>query len=224
MSITNKSYWFYMLMLNRNKHMSHEVKKGQVTYDAEGNDVESSKYFSRKVHWPGNTLSGVTIGRGYDMGNRTKVAVKHDMLKSGVEDKKATSLSEGAGLKGDKAKEFVANNKESITKITVANQVRMFDNIYPVYEARAKNNYIKWTVNEKDKTEWDKLHQAIKDVLVDFVYQGFTKGAKPMKAGMKNDFDELIKYIDGSITMKRYEAGRNRIKYLKKNKSAVKVK
>jgi hypothetical protein len=198
--------------------MSHEVKKGQVTYDAEGSDVASSKYYSREIHWPGNSLSGVTIGRGYDMGNRTKVAVKHDMLKAGIEDKKATSLSEGAGLKGDKAKEFVTNNKESITKITVANKVKMFDKIYPGYEIRAKNNYIRWTASEKDKTEWDKLHQAIKDVLVDFVYQGFTKGAKPMKAGMKNDFDELIKYINGSTTMKRYEAGRNRVKYLKKHK------
>ena len=48
------------------------VESGQVTFDAEGNDIESSRYFSRVIHWPGNTESGVTIGRGYDMGNRTK--------------------------------------------------------------------------------------------------------------------------------------------------------
>jgi len=201
--------------------MSNKVKKGQVTYDAEGSDVESSKYFSRVIHWPGNSLSGVTIGRGYDMGNRTKVAVKQDMTKAGIEEKKAKSLSEGAGLKGDKAKEFVTKNKDSIDKITLAQQVKMFDNIYPGYESRAKKNYVKWTASEKDKTAWDKLHQAIRDVLVDFVYQGFTKGERPMKAGMNNDFDELIKYINGSTTMKRYEAGRNRVKYLKKHKPAT---
>jgi len=48
--------------------MSTKVKKGQVTFDAEGTDIESSKYFSRVIHWPGNALSRVTIGRGYDMG------------------------------------------------------------------------------------------------------------------------------------------------------------
>lgn len=97
----------------------------------------------------------------------------------------------------------------------------MFDSIYPDYESRAKKDYVKWTASEKDKTAWDKLHQAIRDVLVDFVYQGFTKGERPMKAGMNNDFDELIKYINGSTTMKRYEAGRNRVKYLKKHKPAT---
>lgn len=55
-------------------------------------------------------------------------------------------------------------------------------------------------------------------MLVDFVYQGFTKGPKPMKAGMNNSFNELIKYIDGAAAIKRYEPGRNRVKYLKARK------
>jgi len=41
-----------------------------------------------------------------------------------------------------------------------------------------------------------------------------------MKAGMNNDFDELIKYIEGSPALKQYEAGRNRVKYLKARKPA----
>ena len=39
------------------------VAAGQVTFDAEGNDTPGSLYFSRVVHWPGNSKSGVTIGR-----------------------------------------------------------------------------------------------------------------------------------------------------------------
>ena len=53
---------------------------------------------------------------------------------------------------------------------------------------------------------------------MDFVYQGFTKGPNPMKAGMNNDYDELIKYINSEPSMKQYEAGRNRVKYLKSRK------
>ncbi|MCF6254983.1 MAG: pesticin C-terminus-like muramidase [Gammaproteobacteria bacterium] len=198
--------------------MSTKVKKGQITFDAEGNDAETSKYFSRVIHWPGNALSGVTIGRGYDMGNRTKIVVKQDMTKAGIPSNTAKALSEGAGLKGAKAKEFAEKHKKTIGKITHAQQVKLFDNIYPNYESRAKQNYDKWTATEKSRVEWNKLDQAIRDVLVDFVYQGFTKGPNPMKAGMNNDFDELIKYINETAAIKQYEPGRNRVKYLKSRK------
>jgi len=128
-----------------------KVKKGQVTFDAEGDDKENSRYFSRVIHWPGNALSGVTIGRGYDMGNRTKVAVKQDMTKAGIPEAKAKFLAEGAGLKGAKAKDFVKNKKDSIGKITHAYQIKLFDNIYPDYEIRGKANYNKWTASEKNR-------------------------------------------------------------------------
>ena len=200
-----------------------KVKKGQITFDAEGGDIEMSQYFSRVIHWPGNGLSGVTIGRGYDMGSRTKAAVNQDMIKAGVPVTTAKALSEGAGLKGNKAKEFVTKEKKSIGKITHAQQIKMFDNIYPGYESRAKLNYDKWTAGEKSKVDWIKLEQAIRDVLVDFVYQGFTKGPNPMKSGMNNDFDEMIKYVNDTPAIKQYELGRNRVKYLKDRKPVTKV-
>jgi hypothetical protein len=40
---------------------------GELTYDAEGMTIPSSIYFSRQIDWPGNTLSGVILGRGYDI-------------------------------------------------------------------------------------------------------------------------------------------------------------
>ena len=198
--------------------MASKVKKGQITFDAEGNDIETSPYFSRVVHWPGNALSGVTIGRGYDMGGRLKASVNIDMTKAGIPAATAKALSEGAGLKGVKAKEFVLNQKKVIGKITTDQQVKLFDNIYPEYESRAKKNYDKWTISNKDRVLWNNLDAAIRDVMVDFVYQGFTKGPNPMKAGMNNDYDELIKYINSEPSMKQYEAGRNRVKYLKSRK------
>jgi len=200
-----------------------KVKKGQVTFDAEGNDIETSPYFSRVIQWPGNSLSGVTIGRGYDMGNRTKVVVNQDMTKAGIPIATAKALSDGAGLKGAKAKAFVDKHEKSIGKITHVQQVKLFDNIYPTYETSSKQNYDKWTRAEKTRVEWGKLDPAIRDVLVDFVYQGFTKGPGPMKAGMHNDFDEMIKYIKNTPALMLYEPGRHRISYLKNRKPAKKL-
>ena len=201
----------------------HKVKKGQITFDAEGNDVAGSIYFSRVVHWPGNSESGVTIGRGYDMGGRSETDVKKEMMAAGIAEKQADSLAQGAGLKGDKAKKFVDSNKESLGAITHAQQVKLFDNIYPAYEQRAKRNYNTWTNAEKDRVVWNELSLPVRDILVDFVYQGFTKGPNPMKAGMKNDIEQLINYIESTPEIKQYEPGRNRAKYLRqaKNKLAM---
>src|SRR5690606_34158303 len=54
------------------------MSQGQVTFDAEGNDIPGNAYFSRVLHWPGGA-SGVTIGRGYDMKERTQAAVLQDL-------------------------------------------------------------------------------------------------------------------------------------------------
>ncbi len=54
--------------------------------------------------------SGVTVGVGYDMGSRGEQSVKDDLVAAGVDDKTATALSKGAGLKGDKAGKFAEDN------------------------------------------------------------------------------------------------------------------
>lgn len=38
-----------------------------------------------------------------------------------------------------------------------------------------------------------------------------------MKAGMKDDVDELIRYIESTSAISQYEHGRKRAAYLKKN-------
>ncbi len=39
-----------------------------------------------------------------------------------------------------------------------------------------------------------------------------------MKAGMKDDVDELIRYIENTPAISQYEPGRKRAAYLKKNR------
>ena len=94
-------------------------------------------------------------------------------------------------------------------------QKNLFNIIYPDYLERARNNYNTWTVDEVERTPWENLDIAIREILVDFVYQGFTKGPAPMKAGMLNNRDILIHYIENNQTMRQYEPARHRANYLR---------
>ncbi|WP_436877979.1 pesticin C-terminus-like muramidase, partial [Siccibacter turicensis] len=191
-----------------------KVDKGQVTFDAEGNDTTGSRYFSRRIHWPGNDLSGVTLGRGYDMGGRSKDSVYSDMVASGIDSDKANKISMAAGLKGSAAMNFVLSNRESIGEITRMQQNKLFGLIYPAYVVRANGNYETKTHGEPSALPWDSLEQKIQDILVDFIYQGFS-GERPMRAGMHNSRQELISYIENNTTISSYENGRHRANYLR---------
>ena len=193
------------------------IKQGQITFNAEGSDIPTSPFFSRVVHWPGNDLSGVTLGRGYDMGFRSESEIYNHMKDAGIEHDQATKIAQAFEKKGAIAQQFVRENKASIGSITTEQEIILFNTIYPDYVGRAVKNYNYWTASEPDRFEWSALDQVIRDVLVDFVYQGFTKGPNPMKAGMRNDKIELIRYIESTPAISQYEPGRNRAYYLRNN-------
>jgi hypothetical protein len=140
------------------------------------------------------------------------------MIAAGVSDAQATKISKGRLYKGTHARDFVTQNRSDIGTITIEQQEALFDLIYPGYVTKAIANYNYWTAHFSDRLEWDALSQIVKDILVDFVYQGFTKGENPMKAGMKDDVDQLISYIENNPTIRQYEDGRKRAAYLRKNR------
>ncbi|MFL4558305.1 hypothetical protein ACH19I_17175 [Yersinia kristensenii] len=191
--------------------------KGKLTYDAEGNNIPSSQFYSRVIHWPGNDESGVTLGRGYDMGSRTESSIYQDMIASDIEDATARKISLARGYKGIEASTFVSNNKSDIGDITEEQQINLFNIIYPGYVTRAIANYNSWTSEVATAKSWEQLDVPIQEVLVDFVYQGFTKGPNPMLAGANNDKQELIDYIRNTPGISRYEPGRHRADYLERN-------
>ncbi|MDH0728228.1 SH3 domain-containing protein [Stutzerimonas stutzeri] len=193
------------------------ISEGRITFDAEGNNIPTSPFFSRVVHWPGNDLSGVTLGRGYDMGSRSEIEIYAHMTSAGIAHDQATKIAQAHGKKGLIAQQFVRENKASIGQISPEQEILLFNIVYPNYVDRAIRNYDQWTAREPDRTDWSALDQAIRDVLVDFVYQGFTKGPNPMKAGMRNDKAELIRYIENTPAIRQYEPGRNRARYLRNN-------
>jgi hypothetical protein len=216
----HKSVWHFhpLEFLEILRERYEDKLRGKLTYDAEGNDVQTSQYYSRVVHWPGNALSGVTLGRGYDMGGRSESEVYHDMISSGIGNEQAKKISKGAGSKGNSARDFVSINKNDIGKITLSQQEALFDLIYPKYVEMAKSNYKLWVNGTAVAKPWNELDTVIQEVLVDFVYQGFTKGPKPMLAGSNNNKQELIDYIKNTSAISQYEPGRKRAKYLEDSK------
>ena len=59
--------------------------RGVLTWEAEGS--EGGRYHSRVLHVPSNT-SGLTIGRGYDMKDRSAAEAQKDLIAAGVDAKK----------------------------------------------------------------------------------------------------------------------------------------
>lgn len=127
-------------------------------------------------------------------------------------------ISAAKGLKGTHARDFVTENKEAIGTISKEQQIALFNLIYPTYVSRAVSNYDHWTIDDPTRIDWVNLDQVIREILVDFVYQGFTQGQNPMKAGMTNNTDTLIHYIENTPGISQYEAGRHRADYIRANR------
>jgi hypothetical protein len=85
------------------------VSRGQITFDAEGNDDPSSPYYSRKPHVP-SSRSGITIGRGYDLKLRSKSQVDTDLVGVGIPGSIAQKFSDGVGLEGQAARDYLKVN------------------------------------------------------------------------------------------------------------------
>lgn len=84
------------------------VNEGQVTFDSEGIDYITAvepfrqhRYpsFSRILHWPPKLSSGVTLGRGYDMGSRSRGEIFATLRQAGIEEYKAVICSKASHLK-----------------------------------------------------------------------------------------------------------------------------
>nr|WP_310615912.1 pesticin C-terminus-like muramidase [Pantoea cypripedii] len=163
-----------------------EPEEGLLTFRAEGNIVKSSRDYSRKIHWPGissscrGNSSGVTIGRGFDLGDRTKINVLIVLKKSGVNKEQAELISDGAGLKGCAAHEFVIRNRDKIGEISESQQLSLFKIIYEWLKKdveRICKNRVTIMKHHPDPEvqadeAWRVIPLKIKDVLIDLRYRG----------------------------------------------------
>jgi uncharacterized protein (TIGR02594 family) len=158
--------------INAAKEDPLKVSEGQLTFDAEGNDNAKSAYFTRVVHWPGG-VSGVTLGRGYDFGQRGKDATIAHLDAAGITGAQKTTLLGAVGLTGKAAGDWVKANKAKVGEITHDQQKTLFEVVYGEHADDVKRLSNKKDVKDKYGTvDFAKLHPAIMDLLVDLRYRG----------------------------------------------------
>lgn len=172
---------------------------GLLTWDAEGNNVSSSIYFSRRAHWPGGA-SGVTIGRGYDMKERRKEKIEADLIAAGLSKADAEILAKGAQLDKENAKKFI--DQEDVRKIVISEeqQVKLFENMYSWYWSDARRLCMKSDVENKyGACNWSTFNPIITDLIADLRYRGdYARGhrEKIQKDLLSGDIDKIISALE----------------------------
>lgn len=202
------------------------VPKGQLTFDAEGNDVNTSIYFSRHPHVPNNRgvvigASGVTYGRGLDLG---QISISElNKLTKAISDH-CTPLSnsmllwlKGAvGLQKQAAYNYVILINNTVPRdeqvLTRKQQHYLFNEIYLRLESIAKRTIENpkgartkaaprgVDLDPKKVISWDTLPQKIKDVLVDLTFRGDNRPST--REFFIPDLIKSIKNNDGFLSFK----------------------
>lgn len=144
------------------------VERGQLTFDAEGQ--EGGAYHSRTAHWPGGA-SGVTIGRGYDMRERSWKEVHDALVGAGVPEQDAIALADGAGLSGTEARDFIRD--ADLPEISLEAQKVLFDETYAWYVADVQRiSQLGGVVSAYGEVDFETLDPALLDLAVDLRYRG----------------------------------------------------
>ena len=162
------------------------VHRGLLTAAGEGNDAQT-----RYIHWPHTAASGVTLGKGYDIGSRSAEQVVRELTAAGMRRSQAEAISRGAGLKGDAAGRFVQQNRDAVGAIDMSVQTTLLGTMLTEYSARARRTATSTTADGSRNAagrerkegaeagtyvmsdiEWDGLHPAMVEFLTDLIYQG----------------------------------------------------
>ncbi|MCA7001522.1 pesticin C-terminus-like muramidase [Dickeya solani] len=195
-----------------------DIKEGLFTFNAEGDDIPNSLYFSRKIHWPGNPAickdiaSGVTIGRGFDLGQRTQSESYYHLMSAGIPQEKAMMISEGSGMHGCEASDFVTRNRDKIGEITHFQQANLFKISFPSYITRARGFYNRY--KNSNAVSWDNMDERMRDIFIDMIYQGSMR-IRYVSFFEENNPDAVISLIKNTSSLAAYDKSRKRVIYLK---------
>ena len=171
--------------------------RGTLTWNAEGVSDPASQYFTGRLHHP-TDASGVTIGRGYDMRERTYNDIFTDLTSSGLDADRAAMYARGAKLTGYGADRFVQHYASGPVLPSEVEQ-RLFALEYARMEADVQRICNKADVVQTyGATDWENLNPAIKELLVDLRYRGdYTPASRKLiqRSVAANDVQALAEFM-----------------------------
>lgn len=224
--------WFIEALKNASQPVWHsgatsgplQVREAQFTFDNEGVDYITTTepfrqqrypWFSRILHWPNSAESGVTLGRGYDMGGRSSGEIFATLRQAGVEEYKAILASKSAFLKGRNAAYFIKVYGPLFGEITHQQQIRLFEIAIQIYIARAKRIFNKRKAKSTSTISWETVRLKLRDIYIDSIYQGCTSADEFCRVILLNDIEAVRTYLktDGA-QMSSYGRNLKRLKYI----------
>ncbi len=158
-----------------------KVQRGQLTFDSEGLENPGGRFHSRVAEWPGGA-SGVTIGRGYDLGQRSPKEVTGHMTAAGIPAATIEAYVKACGKTGTAARDYLRAHARELPGINQEQQNLLFQVAYNKLAAdvvRISDNYAKTKGDADPKKEkedfaidWAALNPAIRDILIDLRFRG----------------------------------------------------
>lgn len=146
---------------------------------------EGQRGVSNHLHHP-SMGSGVTIGPGYDMKDRTRVQVANDLKAVLVDPAVAELVAQGAGLHGQAARDFARQNKMAIN-LSDGQQAALLAQIIGHYESMVRS-----AIRVP-------LHQYEFDALVSYAYNpggGWNRTTQLVNAGKPREaMEELSRHV-----------------------------
>jgi len=111
---------------------------------------------SNRLHWP-EGASGVTLGAGYDLKNRSRDEIVRDLTAIGIDRTTAQAVSAGAGLVGAQAQAFAGANR-NLVNLSSTQETNLLRDTVPAY-AQAVRDAVRVPLNQNQF-----------DALVSFAY------------------------------------------------------
>ena len=145
---------------------------GLITWDSEGMELPGNRFHSRVLHVP-TEGSGLTLGRGYDMKERTPAEIARDLVAAGVAGTDAATISQAAGLFGAGARQFITDRRLDKFEISKPTQKNLFITTYNKLKADVVRISAKPdVVTAYGACDWPNILQPIVDLVVDLRFRG----------------------------------------------------
>lgn len=145
------------------------VPRGQLTFDSEGLENPGGLFHSRRAHIPSHS-SGITIGRGFDLGVRNGEEIRGTLSAVNFDPSFIERAVGGAGLRGRKAERYLRENP--LPEISPAQQKALFTTVYAEMETDVRRIMAARNFATTKTYLWEEIPRAIQEVLVDLRFRG----------------------------------------------------